>query len=88
MIEQLLKQLDLCQMQIESLIVKCDRPGPGDVDRLRIWEGAQIPDEFALLDLAQIFDRLKPFAVTRPSEQNWFQYVRWILWSSESVGIQ
>ena len=81
MIDRLLEQLDLCQMGVDRLMVQCVRPGPEDVERLRIWIGAQIPEEFALLDLAQIFDRLKPFAVTRPSGQNWFEFIRWILWN-------
>lgn len=81
MLEHLLKQLDLCQMGVDVLMVQCERPGPEDVERLKIWNGAQIPEEFALLDIVQIFDKLKPFAVVRPTNQSWFEFIRWVLWN-------
>jgi hypothetical protein len=81
MIDNLLKQLDLCQMRTDALMVKCDRPGPEDVERLRIWVGAQIPEEFALLEMVQIFDRLKPFAIARSEGLSWFEFIRWVLWN-------
>ncbi len=81
MIDNLLKQLDLCQMRTDTLMVKCNCPGPEDEERLRIWKGAQIPEEFALLDVVQIFDRLKPFAVARSEGQSWFEFIRWVLWN-------
>ncbi len=81
MINQLLKQLDLCQMRTDELMVKCVVPGPEDVERLRIWKGAQIPEEFALIEVVQIFDRLKPYAMTRSGGQSWFEFIRWILWN-------
>jgi hypothetical protein len=81
MIDNLLKQLDMCQMKVDGLLVECDRPGSEEVERLRIWEGAQIPEKFALLDVVQIFDRLKPFAVARGNSQSWFEFIRWVLWN-------
>ncbi len=67
-------------MRTDALMVKCDRPGSEDVERLRIWTGAQITEEFALLDVVQIFDRLKPYAVARSEGQSWFEFIRWVLW--------
>ncbi len=81
MIDDLLKQLDMCQMRVDELLVTCNRPGPEDVERRRIWDGAQIPEKFALLDMVQIFDRLKPYAVARSERKSWFEFIRWILWN-------
>ncbi len=81
MIDELVKQLDMCQMRVEGLLVECDRPGPEEGERLRIWDGAKIPEKFALLDMVQIFDRLKPYAVARGGSQSWFEFIRWVLWN-------
>ena len=81
MIDELLKQIDMCQMRVDELMVACVVPGPEDVERRRIWDGARIPEKFALLDMVQIFDRLKPYAVARGNSQSWFEFIRWILWN-------
>lgn len=81
MIEQLLHQIDMCQMHADRLTVKCNVPGTNDSERLRIWNEAGIPESFALIDVVQIFDRLKPFAVTRDGRRSWFEFIRWVLWN-------
>jgi len=75
--------IESLQMGVDRLMVRCDRPGEDEKERLKIWEGAQIPEEFALLDIGQIFDRLKPFVLMRSEERNWFEFMRWILWKQE-----
>ncbi len=81
MIDELLKQIDMCQMKVDELMVECVIPGHEEGERLRIWNSAKIPEKFALLDMVQIFDRLKPYAVVRSEGQSWFEFIRWVLWN-------
>ncbi len=81
MIEQLLHQIDMCQMHTDRLLVKCKVPDVNETERQRIWKEAGIPESFALLDVVQIFDRLKPFAVARVDGRSWFEFIRWLLWN-------
>lgn len=81
-LEELIKSADNLLSSASLMIIQLKIPTSDELDRKKIWLDTKLSAEFSVFDLDTVFSSLKEAAISRPAEQSWFSFIRWVFWGS------
>lgn len=63
----------------EEMFIKFAEPGPDEVERRAIWTRHDIKGIWCVYEIRPLLEKL---AAEERGDRPWFEWLRWVLWSS------